>query len=215
MADTDDFFRVFQGVVFVELDVDDTVLLHLGDGVGGDQLGVKALGHVGHILENTLDVYHHGVAGAGDDGHFLLQVGAGLGHAVALEELVGRTADAAQLDALGALGLGVFDDFRLLAHGHDHLGEDRLVAVDDDVDMVFFHDAQVGFGLQRIGGAEKHVLQVRGQHGAAPAVRQGGAGALLHQVFVVLVHAHVGAVHDFDDFTVDIARNHTGFFPFS
>jgi hypothetical protein len=37
---------------------------------------------------------------------------------------------------------------------------------------------------------------------------------LLHQVFVVLVHAHVGAVHDFDDFTVDIARNHTGFFPF-
>jgi hypothetical protein len=108
-------FRIFQGMVFVELDVDDVVLLHLGDGVGGDQLGVEALGHVGHILENTLDVDHHGIAGAGDDGQFLLQVGAGLGHAVALEDLVGRTADAAQLDALGALGLGVFDDFRLLA----------------------------------------------------------------------------------------------------
>jgi hypothetical protein len=51
------------------------------------------------------------------------------------------------------------------------------MAVDDDVDMVFFHDAQVGFGLQRIGGSEKHVLKVGGQHGAAPAVGQGCAGA--------------------------------------
>jgi hypothetical protein len=88
------------------------------------------------------------------------------------------------------------------------------VAVHDDVDVVFLHDAQVGLGLQRIGGAEEHVLQVGGQHGAAPAVGQGGAGALLHQVFVVLVHAHVGAVHDLDDFAVDIAGHHTVFFHF-
>jgi hypothetical protein len=60
------------------------------------------------------------------------------GHAVALQNLVGRAADAAQLDALGALGLGVFDHFRLLGHGHDHLGQNRLVAVDDDVDMSSF-----------------------------------------------------------------------------
>jgi hypothetical protein len=30
------------------------------------------------------------------------------------------------------------------------------------------------------------------------------AGALFDQVFVILVHAHVGAVHDLDDFTVDV-----------
>jgi hypothetical protein len=140
-AHLDDPFGIFQGVVFVELDVNDTVLLHLGDGVGGDQFGVEALGHVGQVLEHALDVHHHGVAGAGDDGQFLLQVGAGLGYPVALENFVGRAADAAQLNALGPLGFGVLDDFRLLGRGYDHLGEHRLMAVDDDVDVVFLHDA--------------------------------------------------------------------------
>jgi hypothetical protein len=66
-------------VVLVEFDVDHVVLLHLGDGMGGDQLGVEALGHVGQVLDDALDVHHHGVAGAGDDGQLLLQVGARLG----------------------------------------------------------------------------------------------------------------------------------------
>jgi hypothetical protein len=50
-----------------------------------------------------------------------------------------------------------------------------------------------------------NVLQIGGQHGAAPAVGQGAAGALFHQVFVILIHAHVGAVHDFDDLAVDVS----------
>jgi hypothetical protein len=101
-------------MMLVKLDVDHIVLLHLGNGMGGDQLGVEALGHVGQVLEHALNINDHGVTGAGDDGQFLLQEGAGLGNAVALENLVGRTADAAQLDALGALGFGIFDDFRFL-----------------------------------------------------------------------------------------------------
>ena len=201
-------------MVFIEFDVHHIVLLHLGDGMGGDQFGVEAFGHVGQVLEYALDVHDHGIAGAGDDGQFLLQVGTGLGNAVTLEDLVGRAADAAQLNALGALGFGVLDDFRFLAHGHDHLGEYRLMAVDDDIDVVFLHDAQVGFGLQGVGGAEQDVLQIGGQHGTAPAVGQGGAGTLFDQVFVILVHAHMGAMHDFDDFAVDIARLDAGFGPF-
>jgi len=133
---------------------------------------------------------------------------------VTLENLVGRAADAAQLDPLGALGLGVFDNLRFLGHGHDHLGKHRLMAVHDDVDMVFLHHAQVGFGLQRIGGPEEDILEIGGQHGAAPAVRQGSAGALLGDVLVILVHTHVGAVHDLDDFPVDIPGLDALGFPF-
>ena len=59
---------------------------------------------------------------------------------------------------LGALGFGVLDHFRFLGHGHDHLGEHRLMAMDDDVDVVFLHYTQVGLGLQGIWSAEKHVL---------------------------------------------------------
>jgi hypothetical protein len=44
--------------------------------MGGDQLGVETFGHIGQVLENTLNIHHHGVAGAGDDGQFLLQEGA-------------------------------------------------------------------------------------------------------------------------------------------
>ena len=88
------------------------------------------------------------------------------------------------------------------------------MAMNDDVDMVFFHDAEVGFGLQRVGCAEKNVLKIRGQHGTAPAIGKGCSGALFDQVFIILIHAHMGAVHDFHDFPVDISGEHTGFFPF-
>ena len=98
-------------MMFIKLDVDDVVLLHLGDGVGGDQLGVEALGHVGQVLEHTLNVHHHGIAGAGDNRQFLLQEGTGRRYAVALQDLIGGTADAAQLNPFGALGLGVIRSF--------------------------------------------------------------------------------------------------------
>ena len=94
------------------------------------------------------------------------------------------------------------DQLRLLGGHVDHLGQQRLMAVDDDVDVVFFQDAQVDLAGHRRRAAEHDVLQVGGDHGAAPAVGQGAAGALLDEVVVVLVHAHVGAVHQFDDLDV-------------
>jgi len=200
-------------MVLVEFDVHHVVLLHLGHGMGGDQLGVEAPGHVGQVLEHALDIDHHGVHRAGDDRQLLLQEGARRRHAVALQDFVGRAADAAQLDAFGALLLGVFEHLRRLGRGHDHLREDRLVAVDDDVDVIFLQDAEVGFGLQRRWSAEHDVLQVGGQHGAAPPVGQRSPGALLDDVFVVLVHPHVGAVHDIDHLAVDVAGHHPGLFP--
>jgi hypothetical protein len=41
----------------------------------------------------------------------------------------------------------------------------------------------------------------------------GGPGALLHDVAVVLVHAHVGAVHDLHDLAVDAPGHHVQVLP--
>ena len=82
------------------------------------------------------------------------------------------------------------------------------MAVDDDVDVIFLQDAQVDLAGHRHRHAEQDVLQVGGDHGAAPAVGQGGAGALLDDVVVFLVHAHVGAVHQFHDLDVAAPGHH-------
>jgi len=63
---------VFHGMVFIEFDVDHVVLFNLGNRMGGDQLGVKTLGHIGQVLHHTLDIHYHGITGAGDNHKFLL-----------------------------------------------------------------------------------------------------------------------------------------------
>ena len=99
----DDPFGIFHGVMFVKFDMNDIFLFHFGDGMGGDQFGVEASGHIGDILHDALNVHDHRVAGAGDNGQFLLQKSAAQRHAMALQYLIGRTTDPGKLDAFGAL----------------------------------------------------------------------------------------------------------------
>ena len=86
------------------------------------------------------------------------------------------------------------------------------MAVHHDVDVVLFQHAQVDLAGDGGGAAEHDVLQVGGDHGAGPAVGQGAAGGLLHEVVVFLVHAHVGAVHQFHHLDVDAPGHHAQFF---
>jgi len=79
------------------------------------------------------------------------------------------------------------------------------MAVDHKVDHIRPHDTEVGLRGHGIGGSKQDVLKIGGQHGTAPAISDGGAGALLHQVFIILVHPNVGSVHNFNNFPVDIA----------
>ncbi len=88
------------------------------------------------------------------------------------------------------------------------------MAMDDDIDMILFHDPEIGLGLQRSGSSEHDILQVGGDHRPAPAVGKRGPGALLHQVLVILIHTHVGPVHDLNDLPVDISRQNALLFPF-
>jgi len=92
---------VSYGMMLVKLNVNHIILLHLGNGMGCDKLGMKTFGHVGQVLEDTLDIHHHGITGAGDNGKLLRQKSCCAGYAVALKDLIGRTADPAELDPFG------------------------------------------------------------------------------------------------------------------
>ena len=76
------------------------------------------------------------------------------------EAKVGQAlADAAEANHLGAHALGQRQQFLILRSGHQHLREDRLVAVDDDVDALGVDHAQVSPAAEPGGRAEEDVLQ--------------------------------------------------------
>jgi hypothetical protein len=143
-----DALGIFHGVMLIEFDVDHILLLHAGNGVGGDQFGVETVGHVGDILKDALDIDHHGIAGAGDNGQFLLQKGAAQRAPRGAADFVGGAADPGQLDTFGPLDLAYVTISGCLGHGHNHFGQNRFMAMNDQVDVVRFHHAEVGFGLQ-------------------------------------------------------------------
>ena len=128
------------GVMLVELHV--LGALDLGLGRGGDELGVELGGDAGQRLHDALHVDDHGLDRAGGDGQFLGEEVARRRDAVTHENLVGRAADAGQVDALGALALGVLEQLGVGGGRDDHLGQGRLVPVDDEVDLVVLQHAR-------------------------------------------------------------------------
>ena len=60
-------FGVFDSMVFIKFNVNDIVLLHPGNGMGRNQLGVETFGNICQVLEDTLDIDNHRVARTGDD----------------------------------------------------------------------------------------------------------------------------------------------------
>lgn len=169
--------------------------LDAGPAVGGKELGAVAFGHLGQPLLDALHVHRHGVHRAGDQHRFGGHEVAGVRYAVAREHLQAGAAHAHQVDALGPGRLGLGDELGVLHRGDHGVEEVGFVAVDDDVHLVFLEHPHVHLGLQGLGRAKEDVADLGGHHGAAPAVGQGGAADLLDEVLVVLVHAHVGAVH--------------------
>ncbi len=202
----DDSPGPLQGVVFVKLDVHGAGYPSLGR--GGDNLGVVTLSDIRQRLHDTLNIHHHSVHRPGNQRQLLLQEVAGQGHTVAHQDFVGRAADAAQVYPPGPLGLSQLYHLRLLSHGDDDLGEQRFVAVDDQVYLVLLEHAQVYLTQHRGRGAEEDVLELGGNHAAPPAVADGRPHPLLKQAAVVLVNPDVGAVHYLHDFPVDAARGH-------
>ena len=206
-----DLAGVLAGGRLIELDI--VGIGHLGDGRGGHELGVEALGQGAEGGEDALHVHHDGLAGAGQHHVLLLEEVAGHGDAVAHGHLVGGAAHAGDVDALRAHLLGQGHHLGVLRVEHDHLGQRRVVAVDDDVDHVLLHDAQVGVGVHGLGGAEQHVGELGAHHRAAPAVGHAGAQRLANQRLGQGGAAHVGHVHGLGNLAVDGAGLDAGVVP--
>jgi hypothetical protein len=119
------------------------------------------------------------------------------------EQFVAGAADPHQVDAAGPFGFWPGQEFRDWQACGNHFRHHRVVAVNDDVDLVFFQDARIDRGGTRRGDAEEDVGDFGGDHGAAPAVGKGVAHGLQQQGLPVVVHPHVGAVHHFRGFPVD------------
>ncbi len=164
-----------QSMMFIKGDVHGGPFDH-GPVVRSDELGVITFGNIGQGLHFALHVHDHGVHGAGDHGQFLLQVVARHRNAVPHQDLVGAAAHAGQLDALGALVLGILDHLRFLGGHIDHLRQQGLMAVHDDVDVIFFQHTQVDLAGHRHRHAEQDVLQVGWRSWSRPSRRTGRNG---------------------------------------
>ena len=81
--------------------------------------------------------------------------------------------------------------------------------VDDDVHLVLFQDAEVDLAPHGLRRPEEDVAEVRGEHGAGPAVSQRGPQAVQDQVLVIGVDPFVGPMEGFDDFVFHADGNDT------
>ena len=131
----------FQRVMLIELHM--RCAGDLGLGGSGDYFGMVALGNVRQPLHDALDIHDHGIDRAGDDSQFLLQEVTGDGDAVPHQHFVGGAAHARQVDSLCAWLCCQLHDLRVLSRRHDHFGQERFMAVDDDIDLIFLENAEV------------------------------------------------------------------------
>ena len=195
---------VLTGVVGGE--ADELGVRHAGDGGGGDELRMEALRERAEGREDALHIDDDGFACARKDNVLLRQEVAGHRDAVAHGDLVCGAADAADVDALRADALGKRDHFGIIGIIDDHLGQGGIVAVDDDVDHILLHYADVGRSIHGLRRAEHDVGELGAHHGAAPAVGQAAAEGLTDQGFGQGGAAHMGHVQSGRDLTVNGAR---------
>ena len=112
----------------------------------------------------------------------------------------------ATLMPVAPLAAGLLDERLLAARGDDHLREDRLVAVAEDVDLLLVDHAEIGPRADGLRAAEEQVLHVRGDHRSAPAVGEGGPHRALEERDRVRLDAVVRAGQQLHHLAVDAAR---------
>ena len=137
----DDFLADLVAAARIERDMRSTGEFRL---VGrGDDFGVEALRHVRHRRHDALVVDDHRIECPGQQHEFLHQVVAGHRQAFAHLQFVAGAAKPDQVDALRAEFPGPRNEFLVFGCLHDDIGEQRVMAVQRDVDVVGLQRAQV------------------------------------------------------------------------
>ncbi len=184
-----------------------------GFGGSGNDLGMITGRYLGQGRHDALHIHDHRFDCSGDDGQFLLQEVAGYRHPMAHQDFIAGTAHAADIDAAGSCRPGLGQQFRISGRENNDVRQSRFMAVENDIDLIGFNNAQITSAFNRLRGAEKHVGQLGGPHGAAPAVAQGSAQAVQSQIDIVGVDSHMSAVHAFHYFPVNAPGSDTQFGP--
>ena len=107
----------------------------------GDELGVEASRQRAQGRHDALDVHNHRINRSCGHSQLLLEEVACDWDAVAHEDFVPGAAHSRHVDANSSLFLGQVDKLGVVGCRDDHLGEQRLMAVDYDVDLVGFQDS--------------------------------------------------------------------------
>ncbi len=144
---------------------------------GGDDFGVEALGHVGHGGHDALVVHYHHLQGPGHDHQLLHQVIAGHVDAAPHEQLVAGAAQAHQVDAPGAFLPGQLEQAGVLGGPHHHVGQQRVVPVEGDVDLIGPQHAQVDFRADWASGCRRGRRRARWLSWSRPSRRKGWCAA--------------------------------------
>ena len=192
-----DLIRSALRFVLIELDVG--CAFDLAPWVGGEELGAIAFGQGGQRLHDALYIHSHGIHGTGGDHRFHTEKIPGMGNAVTSQGFGPGTAHTEQVDPLRSSRLRLLEQGRIGRGGNHGFKEQRFMAVNDDVHLVFLEKTHVYTSHNGSGGAEENVGNFRGHHGSAPAIRQRCTRTLLHNIIIVLVNADVGTVHDLHD----------------
>ena len=170
---------------------------NLGDGHGGNKIGVKAIGQISQTGHDTLVVNHYGIHGPSEKGKLLGYGMGGRRDAMTHKDLVTGATYAHKINSCGGTGsLGLI--FQFAGHLNDHVREDRVVAMERNVDRIGLQYAQVRLADGGGGSAKKDVRKIRA-HMAGSIICQGTFNAPQKQVNGISIHAVTCAMHDLGD----------------
>ncbi len=167
------------------------------------------VGHRRDPLHDALDIHHHNLDRAGGKDHLLLDETARYRKPSAHQYLVSGAADPGKVYPLGPCLPGLGYDLRVTGSHGQGLGQNRLMPMDSDIDLVLLEDPYVHLCPDRNRPSKHYIRQLGCDHGRPPSIGHRAACGLKKDIPVVLVHPHVGPVHKLNDLAIYAPWHHT------
>jgi hypothetical protein len=81
--------------------------------------------------------------------------------------------------------------------------------MNEHIDFILFENAKIHSAHYWDRVSKKYILELSGDHRASPSIGQGTSGSGDQDVSIILVHAHMGSMHQLHNLTV----NSSGSYP--